>query len=90
MVATELGSGDPLPAQLTLNPLVPDGCPLLLQHRLPLAMRGSVGKVRAFADPLHLGRWWRDAPDVFFGRLHGLSPARRHYFARWLERDEAQ
>jgi hypothetical protein len=48
-------------------------------------VRRFVAHIRAFIDPLHLGRWWHDAPDVFFGRLHELSPARRHYFARWLE-----
>ena len=50
-------------------------------------VRRFVGHVRAFIDPLHLGRWWRDAPDVFFGRLHELSPAQRRYLARWLEHD---
>lgn len=39
----------------------------------------------AFVDPVHLGRAWCDAPDVFFARLPALSPAHRAYFARWLE-----
>jgi hypothetical protein len=50
-------------------------------------VRRFVAHVRASLDPLHLGRWWRDAPDVFFGRLHELTPARRRYVASWLERD---
>jgi hypothetical protein len=49
-------------------------------------VRRFVGHLRAFVDPLHLERWWFDAPDVFFGRLQGLSDARRDYFASWLER----
>ncbi len=53
-------------------------------------VRRFVAHLRAFVDPLHLGRWWRDAPDVFFGRLHELSPARRRYLARWLEHDPLQ
>ena len=47
-------------------------------------VRRFVAHLQAFADPVHLGRWWRDAPDVFFERLPSLSEAQRHYFASWL------
>ena len=41
--------------------------------------------LRAGADPLHLERAWRDAPDVFFARLPSLDDALRAYFAGWLK-----
>ena len=43
-----------------------------------------VHHLQAFVDPLHLGRWWQNAPDVFYARLPEISPERRAYFARWL------
>ncbi len=49
-------------------------------------VRSFVGHLQAFVDPLHLARWWSDAPDVFFGRLHALSPAHREYFASWVDK----
>lgn len=51
-------------------------------------IRRFVRHLRATADPLQLGRAWRDAPDVFFGRLPRLDDVRRAYFARWLESRE--
>jgi hypothetical protein len=60
-----------------------------LRLLVPASSRGDVRRfvshLRAFIDPVHLERWWHDAPDVFFGRLHTLSPAQRRYFASWLE-----
>jgi hypothetical protein len=53
------------------------------------AIRRFVLHLQAFLDPLDLGRWWRDAPDVFFGRLHTLSPERVGQFAAWLESTDA-
>jgi hypothetical protein len=63
----------------------------LLRMRLlvPSSTRKPVRRfachLRAFVDPVHLERAWRDAPDVFFARLPALSPTRRAYFASWLE-----
>lgn len=58
---------------------------LLLPSSTREPIRRFARHLRAFVDPVHLGRAWRDAPDVFFARLPGLSPAQRAYFARWLE-----
>jgi hypothetical protein len=71
--------------------LDPDEMSALLRMRLlvPSSTRKPVRRfachLRAFVDPVHLERAWRDAPDVFFARLPALSPTRRAYFASWLE-----
>lgn len=48
------------------------------------AVRRFVRHLQAFLDPVDPGRAWCHAPDVFFARWAGLSPARRDHFARWL------
>jgi hypothetical protein len=46
-------------------------------------IRRFVSHLQAFLDPVDLERWWTDAPDVFFARLHALSgPQRRHFTNR--------
>jgi hypothetical protein len=44
-----------------------------------------VSHLQAFLDPVDLERWWRDAPDVFFARLHGLSGRKRRHFTSRLD-----
>jgi hypothetical protein len=41
--------------------------------------------LQAFVDPIDLEGSWRNAPDLFFGRLPGLSAAHRAYFGAWVE-----
>jgi hypothetical protein len=46
-------------------------------------IRRFVSHLQAFLDPVDLERWWRDAPDVFFARLHTLpGPQRLHLTLR--------
>ncbi len=69
----------------------PDAWSPLLRARLlaPCSRREPIRRfarhLLAFVDPVHLGRCWRDAPDVFFARLPALPAAHSAYFARWLE-----
>ncbi len=76
--------------------LDPDAWSPLLRARLlaPCSRREPIRRfarhLRAFVDPVHLGRSWRDAPDVFFTRLPALSAAQSAYFARWLEAQQGR
>jgi hypothetical protein len=73
------------------KPPEPDSLSAITRLRLlkPASAREDVSRfvahLQAFVDPLHLGRWWRDAPDVFFSRLPELSREKSAYFARWLD-----
>jgi hypothetical protein len=101
IVERMLAEGDPPPDYLELEEvgrrirsrgrLDPGSLGPLTRMRLlvPTSTREPVRRfvrhLRATVDPVHLGRLWCHAPDVFFARLPGLSPARRACVAAWLE-----
>jgi hypothetical protein len=82
-VLRRIAAGRDSPQLGTLEPLT--RLRLLAPSSRRAGIRRFVSHLQAFLDPVDLERWWRDAPDVFFARLHALPSPHRHHLASRLD-----